>query len=957
MFCENYKYHNLQALTTNYMKKTIACLSKKYGLLILTVFMCSALLNAQIVIKGKITDRVGTPLQGASVAEKSSARGTVSDANGEFLISIKTTPAVLIITRIGYRKFTKTYAASQEETIVMEEEANIGSEVVVSASRIRESILKSPVTIEKVSSRNIRESAAPSFFDALNNVKGVDLGTQSIGFKSVNMRGFGANNNTRVIQLVDGMDNRSPGLGFPFGNVVGVSELDVDNIEIIPGAASVLYGPDALNGAVLTTTKDPFTTQGLSIMIKQGFNHISDGVGVSPLSDVSLRYAKNFDNKFAFKLNAQYFRATDWYANSSEDRMDRGRNASFVPGARNTDFQYDGLNLYGDEYNNANSAFTFNAKTSADSTRYGAMLGKLLTRTGYAEKDLASYNSYSAKVGGSLNYKITKNLEAILDYNFGKGNAIQTPGQRTYFPAYTRNQIKLELNGTDFFLRAYTTQQTNEGYGLANIAYALNTISSPTAAWALDYADAYNGRITNITGSDAAAARTYADRKRIYSGTSAFTDVYNEVSSKLTTQTTKYTGIKGARQLDNSDMFHYEGMYNFSRLLNNYVDVVTGASFRYYKLNSQGTYFPLQADGSEYTIKEYGAYLQVAKNFNLSKDVIFRPSVASRYDKNQFIKGGLTPRATGVLTIKQHNFRVSYQTAFRNPSPNNLFAYTSTELGGSDIIAQKANLYSNPAYLQSSVVQYQASGNASQLVKYVPSPIKTEKIKSFEVGYKALLYNKLYIDAYYYHSTYTDFIANQNIVQPKNGITTDLLSASTSATFALNSNNANQVYVNGVGIGVDYNLPSGFKLSTNYSFAAGSIKDAANKVTYSVQDGLKRNSTTNAIVGRQFFNSPKNRYNITLSKSSLISNSSFAVTYRWQDKTWWEQGFSGDSFIPSFSTVDAQYSYHMPATRTTLKIGGSNIFNKYYVQGYGLPSVGALYYVSVTFDDLLRMNK
>ena len=938
------------------MKKTIAY-SKKNFLLILTLFLSTTFLKAQITIKGKITDYENLPLQGVSITERGSAMGNVTDAQGNFSIMSKASKAVIVYSYIGYRKQEKSYSASQEEIIVMEVEANMGTEIVVSASRTKESILKSPVTIEKLSSRNIQESAAPSFFDALNNVKGVDLGTQSIGFKSVNMRGFGANNNTRVIQLVDGMDNRSPGLGFPFGNVVGVSELDVDNIEILPGASSVLYGPDALNGAVITTTKNPFTSQGLTVMLKQGLNHVGDGVGASPLSDVSMRFAKAFNDKFAFKINAQYFRATDWYANNYEDRKERSRGAAFVPGTRNTRFDYDGLNLYGDEFNNGNSAFNYSSTAPADVARYGTLAGKRITRTGYEEENLASYKSYSAKIGGSLHYKIYKDIEAIFDYNWGKGNAIQTPGQRTYFPAFSRQQIKLEVKGADFFVRAYTTQQTNEGYGLTSISNAINRVTSLTSNWALEYADAYNGRLTGVAADDPAAARAYADRNRAYPGTAAFNDIFNEVKSKLTNQNTKYAGIRGARQLDNSDMSHYEAMYNFSRLAKNYLDIVAGANYRNYKLDSKGTYFPLQADGSEYSISEYGGYLQVAKNINLTKDIVFRPSVASRYDKNKFLKGGFTPRATGVFTYKEHNLRVSYQTAFRNPSPNNLFAFTNTELGGSNVVAEKANLFANPAYLESSVVQYRASGDANQLVKYNPEPIKTEKIKTFEIGYKALMFNKLFVDVYYYQSTYTDFIANKGIIQPRNGNQTDLLTAANSLVFQLNSNNLNKVYVNGIGIGLDYNLPKGFKIATNFSNSTGKIKDAVNKFTYSVQEGLQRNPTTNAIVGRQFFNSPKNRTNITLSNNGLITNSSFAVTYRWQDKTWWEQGFSGDSFIPAFSTIDAQYSYRLPATSTTLKVGGSNIFNKKYVQGYGLPSVGALYYVSVTFNDLLRKNK
>ena len=99
--------------------------------------------------------------------------------------------------------------------------------LVISASRLRESISKSPVSIEKLSLRAIQQSAAPSFFDALENVKGVQMITPSLGFKVINTRGFANTTNVRFVQLVDGMDNQAPHIGAPIANALGPSDLDI----------------------------------------------------------------------------------------------------------------------------------------------------------------------------------------------------------------------------------------------------------------------------------------------------------------------------------------------------------------------------------------------------------------------------------------------------------------------------------------------------------------------------------------------------------------------------------------------------------------------------------------------------------------------------------------------------------------------------------------------------------
>src|SRR6266700_3830845 len=148
------------------------------------------------------------------------------------------------------------------------------NEVVVSASRLPESILRSPVSIQKMGEKYFRTTAAPSFFDALENVQGVQMITPSLGFKVINARGFANTTNVRFAQLVDGMDVQSPHIGGPIGNALGPTDLDIDNVEIIPGVASALYGMNTINGLAAFSSKNPFTSQGISIEQKTGIMHL-----------------------------------------------------------------------------------------------------------------------------------------------------------------------------------------------------------------------------------------------------------------------------------------------------------------------------------------------------------------------------------------------------------------------------------------------------------------------------------------------------------------------------------------------------------------------------------------------------------------------------------------------------------------------------------------------------------
>ena len=90
----------------------------------------------------------------------------------------------------------------------------MATEVVVAASRVPERILESPVSVERVNAAAVRNSPASSYYDVIGNLKGVDMTTSSLTFKTPSTRGFNGSGNVRFNQIVDGMDNQAPGTQF-----------------------------------------------------------------------------------------------------------------------------------------------------------------------------------------------------------------------------------------------------------------------------------------------------------------------------------------------------------------------------------------------------------------------------------------------------------------------------------------------------------------------------------------------------------------------------------------------------------------------------------------------------------------------------------------------------------------------------------------------------------------------
>lgn len=948
-------------------------------LLLLMVFGSAMRANAQnIVVTGVVTDKsTKAALPGVSILIKGTTAGTASGENGSFTLKTTQTSFTLVFSYVGYTPVERQISGSTPNlSIELEEAAFLGQEVVISASRTPERILESPVSIERMSASVIKDLPAPSFYDALANLKGVELSAQSLTFKSVNTRGFNSNGNTRFNQFVDGMDNQAPGLNFSVGNIVGLSELDVDNVELLPGAASALYGAGGINGTLLMTSKNPYDYQGASFAFKTGINHVNDNnTGTQQFNQLDVRLAKSWNNKFGIKTAFSFLQAKDWFATDTRnfDRTAR----QLTTGDRNTDPNYDGVNVYGDEISQnmlnvaqsvqnqtvagilSATGNTLNIKNVLDASLpanaspavQAAFLGNLpaalrptvqnylpfyfglrnnlipnqsVSRTGYAEQDLVDYDTQSLKTTTSLHYRFSDQIEAIAQANWGTGTSVYTGTDRYSLRNFSIGQYKLELKGSDFFLRAYTTQErSGDAYNATILGTFINEVWKPSTTWFPQYIGNYVGAIA-AGQNDAAAqqfARSQADAGRLIPGTPGFE------SAKIAITERPIGPQNGAKFLDKTNLFHYEGMYNFSNLFKHVVDFQIGASYRNYFLNSEGTLFDdLTRD---ITIEEYGAFVQLGKKMLDDK---LKLTVAGRYDKSQNFEGRFTPRITGVLTVApNNNLRASFQTGYRNPTTQDQYIDLAVGggatrlIGGLPELLNKYSLIENPAVTSDSYRAFLASAavgspNPAVLETYNfdQKGVRPESVQSYELGYKGLLGSKLLIDTYGYYSIYSDFISAVEIYQnPTSG----------AIKYNVPVNLTDDVKTYGGAVGLDY-LFGNFNLSGNVSY---------NKIS---------DIPTNFI---NTFNTPEIRYNFGFGNKEIVKNVGFNFQYRWQDKFNWNSTF-GSGEVPAFGTLDGQFSFKIPSINSTLKVGGSNLLNKYYTTSFGNPMVGAIYYTSITFN-------
>ena len=943
----------------------------------------------QYKLRGVVSDgNTGETLIGANVVLKGTLNGAVTDLDGRFEIGVNELPPyTLVISFVGYTtQEILVKSLDKELKFKLSTDQVLLKEAEVVADRISDKQKQAPLTVESMDVIAIREAPSGDFYESLGTLKGVDMTAASMGFKVINTRGFNSTSPVRSLQLIDGVDNQSPGLNFSLGNFLGASDLDVMKVDIIAGASTAYFGPGAFNGVINMTTKSPWLFPGLSVSAKVGERDLLEGAA---------RWAQVFKNsagkdKFAYKLNLFAMKATDWFAQNYDPTINSPTGAT-NPG------RYDAVNTYGDENVTVNNDYANDIAERRDYHGLGTFL-----RPGYRESDLVDYGTNNLKAGISLHYRIRDSLEVIAASNYSRGSTVFQGDNRYRLKNIQFFQQRLELKQEGkWFVRGYlTSEDAGDTYDIFTTALRLQDASGTTREWNTAYFNLWDSWIGSrlnpglldetqpdyyLPGSESIAhgitsaaaydayiidyVNTHQDLYTGYHrmvadsvnridnnelnpayqpGTSRFNEKFDEITGKTFTK-------GGSRFFDRSKLAHAMGEYRFKP---GFGEVVVGGNYRQYLPNSGGTIFK---DTGDVVIRnsEFGVFAGLEKKLMQNK---LKATATVRMDKNQNFDALLSPALSFVYSPNdERTFRLSFSSAVRNPTLADQYFYYNVGrallLGNVDgqfeegrdslFTAESFNAYrSSPSLLQ----------GLAKLDYFNVNRVRPEQARTIEVGYRGTHWNKFYFDVSAYSSWYTDFIGYIIGISarfddpvapgfPSGGI----------QVYRLAANATEQVRTQGLNFGANY-YRSKVTYAFNYSY---------NQLVSGEDDPII-----------PAFNTPQNKFNVSFTAHDMKvpftdkPHFGFGVNYKYIEGFTFTGSPQFTGRIESYDMVDAQVNVRFPTKGMTVKVGASNLFgivplfdpavddadkldralnnNVYMV--YGGPRVGRLAYVQLIYE-------
>ncbi|MFZ6051776.1 carboxypeptidase-like regulatory domain-containing protein [Halocola ammonii] len=973
------------------------------------VFLCalmaffSSQLFSQGTVEGTVIDeQTDEPIFSANVLVKGSTRGVSTDFDGKFSLQVESLPAVISISFIGYKQKEITVQEYRKDLVVkLVPDQVIMEAAEVVGERISERQKQAPLTVESLDVIAIKEAPSGNFYESLGNLKGVDITSASLAFKVINTRGFNSTSPVRSLQLIDGVDNQSPGLNFSLGNFLGASDLDLMRVDIIAGASSAFYGPGAFNGVINMTTKDPFQFPGFAFQMK---------MGERALFEQSFRLAEVIkdeegNDKFAVKVNFFWMKANDWEATNDNPTID-SEHGKDNPGG------YDAVNRYGDEDLVGGNSYDLSPSQRLEYPGLGTFY-----RTGYWESDVVNYNTNNLKTNVGFYYKPTD--ETVLNYtlNYSTGNTIYQGDNRYALRGIQFWQNKIEFKKEDqFFIRAYSTQEdAGDTYDAVVTAFEMQNEAKGTRNWNTDYSTywkqvivdmieqlpgygdiedqyprpqfndfdsaeefaaayqawipVFNDAVANLLAQYPDQLQAFHDMARdnadnqvallsnhpLYEpGTPEFERQFNSVTSR-------YFNEGGSRFYDRSALYHVHGEYEFHP---DWLDIKIGGNTRWYRPDSRGTIFsdtleyqyqngePIDSAYRQIKNFEYGVYLGLEKEFLEDR---LKTNFSIRMDKNQNFDYLFSPALSAVYTADKNNiFRATFSSAIRNPTLADQYLFY--DVGRAILLGNVDGIY---AAGNDSLVTVESFGDylnspslsegVSKLEYFNVPAIRPEKVKTIELGYRGTLFEQLYIDWATYFSWYDDFIGYNIGID----LTLDNQTSFPSSVqvYRLAANARDRVTTMGTSLGLNYYFKR-YTLSGNYSF-----------------NRLDLQGSDDPIIPA--FNTPEHKFNLGLSGRDMTwgnwKGMGFGVNYKWVDGFVFAGSPQFTGFVPSYDMVDFQVNKKLEKYNATIKLGASNVFgikplfeggpdavknalDNRVMQVFGGPFIGRLAYFSILFE-------
>jgi outer membrane receptor protein involved in Fe transport len=938
--------------------------------LLLGLLVIAGFANAQILKGLVLNSESDEPVAEVQLQWKGTNIRATADTNGNFQIKLVNN-GILLLKAAEFKdvEIRIPLPIPAIWTIKMEPLITKVGTIVITHDRIKEKLRESPVTVESQSAQAIKQTPSSDFYEGLGHLRGVDVTAASMGFRIVNTRGFNSTSPVRSLQLIDGVDNQAPGLNFSLGNFLGSSELDVQNTEIIVGASSAYYGPNAFNGVIKMTTKSPWTDTGLTAQIK---------VGERQLAQLMMRYAQKYRNKkgrefFAFKFNVSYMRAYDWVANNTDPTLD-SKAGKTNPGG------YDAVNRYGDEIFGTASSDQVSKSSKYSDPGLGAYY-----RDGYWEKDLVNYNTRNLKTNALLAFKINDKNEIQYGFNFGTGTTVYQGDNRYSLNGILFFQNRLEWIGKKGHLRFYATNEdAGNTYDAVLTAFLMQQNAKPSEFWYADYQNYWSAYISNkvkalpgygnlgnpilgfpkynpnffqdqeqfiLQHQDSilrwhALARAQSNTRFDYQGNLRLdstssrlipgSDLFEQKKKFFTSQYSfsREGGPTGSRFFDQSAMYHLTGERRFS--IDKY-NFITGFSARMYRPYSKGTIF-LDTGIYRITNKEAGIYAGVDRRLWKNK---LKVNFTARLDKNQNFNYLFSPAASIIYSKNKINtWRISFSSAIRNPTLQDQYLYYNV---GRAILL--GNIHGvNNVYEVNDFVNYINTRllDTFRKKKFNIAPIKPESVKTIEIGYKGfLLKNKLLIDAGYYYSYYTNFIGYRIAVDVK--IDTVNNYPTSAQAYRVASNSKDAVSTQGFSCAANYFFNKTFMVGANWSY-----------------NMIDRHNSKDPLIPA--FNTPPNKFNIMFGSPNLntkiklfnrnfdLENFGFNINFKWIEGFRYEGSPQFTGNVPTYWALDMQINKHIPKMHTTFKLGASNLTNNMVFQVFGGPRIGRMAYFSITYE-------